>query len=304
MNGTSGRTGRRGVLALVAALGAAILSAPHAGAVSASQHPAWTRPVAPFRVVGDVYYVGTEGLAAYLIVSPKGDVLLDGTLPENAPLIERNIEKLGFRVTDVKVLVNSHAHFDHAGGLARLKRDSGARLWASAGDRWALEHGRHRGDDDYGGGRFPPVAVDHVVGDGETVRLAGIALTAVLTPGHTPGCTTWSLPVRDGGRSLQVVFPCSTSVAGNILVGNRAYPTIVADYRSSFARLAALKADVVLTNHPELADVLGREKRRRAGSTDAFVDPGQLSRLVEESRRNFEAELAKQQAARVAARRP
>jgi metallo-beta-lactamase class B len=294
MNGSAGRSGRRGLRALLVAVGAAILSAPHADAGTVSVDPSWTRPVEPFRIVGDVYYVGTEGLAAYLVVSPHGDVLLDGTLPQNAPLIERNIEKLGFHLSDVKVLVNSHAHFDHAGGLAQLKRDSGARLWASAGDRWALEHGRHRGDDDYGGASFPPVSVDHVVRDGETVRLGDTALTAVLTPGHTPGCTTWTLPVQDGSRRLQVVFPCSISVAGNILVGNRAYPGIVADYRRSFARLAALKADVVLTNHPGLADVLDREARRRAGAADAFVDPGQLQRIVEEARQDFERELAKQ----------
>jgi metallo-beta-lactamase class B len=294
MNGFKGRSGRRRFCALFAALATAILSPSHVGAAVSSQFPAWTRPIKPFRIVGNVYYVGTEGLAAYLIVSPQGDVLLDGALAEDAPLIERSIEKLGFRITDVKVLINSHAHSDHAGGLARLKHDSGARLWASDGDRWALEHGRHRGDDDYGGGSFPPVRVDRVVRDGETIRLGDIALTAVLTPGHTPGCTTWTLPAREGDRHLHVVFPSCFTVAGNILVGNRAYPAIASDYRASFARLKALQADVVLPAHPEFADVLDREKRRRVGDADAFVDRGQLQRIVEAARRAFERELSKQ----------
>ncbi|MGC1305297.1 MAG: subclass B3 metallo-beta-lactamase, partial [Caulobacteraceae bacterium] len=204
----------------------------------------WTQPVAPFRIVGNVYYVGTRGLAAYLITSPAGDILIDGTLAENAPLIERNITTLGVRLKDVKVLVNSHAHSDHAGGLAQLKRDTGALMMASQGDRWSLDHGRHLGDNIYGPGTFPPVPVDRVLKDGDAIRLGGVVLTPHLTPGHTRGCTTWSLPVRDAGRTLEVVVPCSLTVAGNVLVGNRTYPTIAADYRRSFARLRAMKADV------------------------------------------------------------
>jgi metallo-beta-lactamase class B len=257
---------------------------------------AWTAPQPPFRAVGDVYYVGTQGLAAYLITSPQGDILLDGTLAENAPLIERNIESLGFKLKDVRVLVESHAHLDHVGALARIKQDTGAVLLASEGDRWALEHGRHFGDTNYGVWTFPAVKVDRVVRDGETVRVGGIALTAWLTPGHTRGCTSWALPVNEAGRRLRVVFPCSLSVAGNILVGNRAYPAIAADYRRSFARLGAMTADVVLTAHPEFADVLGRHQRQLAGQAGAFVDPGLLGRIVSSARTDFEVELAKQTA--------
>ena len=135
-----------------------------------------------------------------------------------------------------------------------------------------------------------------MVRDGETVRLGAIALTAWLTPGHTRGCTSWTLPVNEASRRLRVVFPCSLSVAGNILVGNRAYPAIAADYRHSFARLGAMKADVVLTAHPEFADVLGRRQRQVAGKADAFVDRGLLSRIVSSARTDFEVELAKQTA--------
>jgi len=260
---------------------------------------AWTQAVEPFRIVGNVYYVGSRGLASYLIVSPAGDILLDGTLAENAPLIERNIARLGFRLGDVKVLVNSHAHSDHAGGLARLKQDTGAVMLASQGDRWSLEHGRHLGDNVFGAGSFPPVKVDRVVKDGEAIRLGGTVLTAYLTPGHTPGCTTWSLPVSEAGRRLQVVIPCSMTVAGNVLVGNRAYPNIATDYRTSFARWKAMKADVVLTNHPEVADVLGRRRRQLAGQPNAFVSRGELQRIAVAAQADFDREMAKQVGAKL-----
>jgi metallo-beta-lactamase class B len=266
-------------------------------AASAGIPADWTRPIEPFRVVGDVYYVGTKGLGAYLITSPSGHVLLDATLAQNAPQVERNIEKLGFRLKDVKLLIENHAHTDHVGGLAQLKADTGAPLWASAGDRWALENGRQFGDTDYGVLTFPAVKVDRVVHDGETVHVGPNALTAWLTPGHTRGCTTWSLPVEQAGRRLKVVFLCSVTVAGNKLVGNKAYPGIVTDFRRTFVRLKTMQADVVLTGHPEAADVLARHARQRAGDARAFVDPGELSRLVSQADSDFETELAKQAAA-------
>ena len=225
----------------------------------------WTAPAAPFRIAGDIYYVGTKGIASYLIVSNRQAILLDVGLEQNAPLVERNIAALGFKLSDVKIILNSHAHFDHAGGIARLKRDTGAKLYASPGDRWALEHGTHDGETTYPRGHFPPVGVDHVLKDGESVALGGARMTATFTPGHTPGCTTWSTQAVEAGRTLNVVFPCSLSVAGNVLVGNRRYPGIVADYKRSFAVLGAMKADIVLSNHPEIADVLDREARVRAG---------------------------------------
>lgn len=268
-----------------------------AAAAHAQNRANWTRPIEPFRVVGNVYYVGTEGLAAYLIASPKGHVLLDSTLAQNVPLVERNVQKLGFRLRDVKLLIENHAHSDHVGGLAQLKVDTGAPLWASEGDRWALENGRQFGDTDYGVMTFPPVKVDRVVKDGETIRVGATALTAWITAGHTRGCTTWSLPVEEAGRKLKVVFLCSITVAGNKLVGNKAYPGIVADYRRTFARLRTMRADVVLTGHPEAADVLARHARQRAGDAQAFVDPGELQQITAADSTAFEKELAKEQAA-------
>jgi len=260
----------------------------------AQMNPDWTTPTQPFCIAGNVYYVGTKGIGAYLIVAGKQAILLDGGLEADAPLIEANIKALGFRPGDVKIILNSHAHFDHAGGIARLKRDTGAAFYASPGDRWALEHGLHDGETDYPRGRFPAVHVDHVLKDGERVALGGVRMKATFTPGHTKGCTTWSTEVIVPNRVLTVVFPCSLSTGGNILVGNRAYPGIVKDYEQSFATVGAMKADIVLTNHPEIADVLGREARVKAGQADAFVDPHLLGRIVADARDAFEKERTRQ----------
>lgn len=256
----------------------------------------WHQPAAPFHVVGNVYYVGSKGLAAYLITSPSGHVLLDGTLAENVPGIERNIAALGFRVRDIRILINSHAHFDHAAGLAALKRDSKAMMIASAGDKPILESGHIRVQNSNDLPDFPPVKVDRVVRDGEVVRLGAIALRATLTPGHTPGCTAWSMRIRDHGRPLEILFPCSITTAGNRLIGNAGYPGIVRDYRKSFARLSAMHPDIVLTAHPELSDVAGRAARRSSDAPDAFVDRALLPRLVSAARTQFEDDLKRERA--------
>ncbi len=260
------------------------------GPAIAKDPPAWTRPIAPFNVIGPIDYVGTEGLAAYLIHTKAGAILIDGTMAENAAAIERSIAQRGVRMRDVKLLLLSHAHFDHAGGLAALKRASGARLVAGAGDRAALESGVPPGETSYGVIRFPAVKVDRAVRDGERVTLGGVTLAAVATPGHTPGCTSWSVRLRQAGKPLDVLFACSVTVAGNRLVGNRAYPGIVGDFRRSFARLGAMSADVVLPFHPESVDLMGRRAR------GTLVDRAVLPTMVREARAGFDAELAKQQA--------
>jgi glyoxylase-like metal-dependent hydrolase (beta-lactamase superfamily II) len=183
--------------------------------------PSWTRPIPPFRIVGNIYYVGSEGLASYLIKTERGDILIDGTMADNAPMIERNLATIGVRVRDIKYLLLTHAHFDHAGGLARLKADSGAQLVVGAGDRVAVQTGTAPGENLTGGVDFPAVAVDRGVREGDTIRLGATTLVAHATPGHTPGCTTWSLQVFENGRPLRVVIPCSLTVAGNRLIGNR-----------------------------------------------------------------------------------
>ena len=171
-------------LAPVLAAGAALL----AGAAQA-QPASWSAPGEPLQIGDNLYYVGTEGIAAFLITTPEGHILIDGAMPTSAPLIEASIRKVGFDPKDVKILLNTHAHFDHSGGLAQLKADTGATLIASAADRPALESGAYVGSEEVAAFDFPPVKVDRVIGDGETVELGGVALTAHLTPGHSPGCT-------------------------------------------------------------------------------------------------------------------
>jgi glyoxylase-like metal-dependent hydrolase (beta-lactamase superfamily II) len=262
--------------------------------LGAADPPAWTRPQAPFPISGPITYVGSEGIAAYLIKTSAGAILIDGTLAENAGMIERNIAAAGVRPRDVKLMLVTHAHFDHAAGVAALKRATGARVVAGARDVRALEAGIPPGETRYGVIRFPPVHVDRGVRDGETVTLGATTLTARATPGHTPGCTTWTIRIPAKPRALDGVFPCSVSVAGNRLIGNRAYPGIVGDYRRSIAMLGTLHADIVLPSHPELADVIAKGKRRQAGDTTAFVDPTLLPKIVAKAKVAFDADLAKQ----------
>lgn len=279
---------------LVMTVGTCLIVTPAAAQLDP---PTWTKPVAPFRIVGNIWYVGTEGLAAYLIKTPAGGILIDATVKANVPAIERNIAAVGVAPRRVRYLLVTHAHFDHVEGDAAMRRDTGAQVIAGARDVRALERGRPEGDN-AGPVDFPPVRVARGVREGDRVTLGGATLTAHATPGHTPGCTTWSTDVVERGRRLRIVFPCSLSVAGNRLVGNSAYPDIVADYRASFAKLAAMPADVMLPAHPEFADVLGRARRAAAGQRNAFVAPRALARWTEQMREAFDAELARQRAAR------
>jgi metallo-beta-lactamase class B len=277
-----------------ARLAIALFGLGAATSASAAQPPTWTQPVKAFRIAPHIYYVGSKGLSAYLITSHDGAILIDGTLEENASLVEHNIEAVGVRLKSVKWILSDHAHNDHVGALARIKMDTGARFAASAGDQEALERGMPRGDTDYDPTdfHFPPIKVDRVIQDGQSVAVGHAVLTAHLTPGHTPGCTTWTTTVSNGARRLRVLFLCSITVAGNKLVGNRAYPTIVADYENTFAKLSRMKADIVLTSHPEVADVLGREARVESGDRRAFIDPTALPAIVAQSKQDFEATLA------------
>jgi metallo-beta-lactamase class B len=250
-------------------------------AQDAAQRVAWNRPFAPFRLVGSVYYVGTEGLSAFLVAGPQGHVLIDGGLPESAPLIAANIEKLGFKLHDVKYLLINHTHFDHAGGLAELKRLTGAQLIASAAEKTDLVAGRTVDRPELGG--FTPVAVDRVIGDGDTVRLGSIVLTAHLTPGHTLGGVSWT--ATTGGK--RVLFATSLTVAGQKLD-----PSTVADFHLTFKKLRAMRADVFLNFHPEFFNMEGKRKRQLAGNPNAFVDPGELAQQITRAEREFTAALA------------
>ena len=281
----------RRALALAAVLALAALPA----AAQFKDPPSWTRPTQPFRIIGNVWYVGTEGLPSYLIRTPKGAILLD-VMTENAEAVEASIKALGVPLSDVKVLINSHAHFDHAGGLAKLKADTGAYLAAGARDKPILEAGVYPGWEERHDLDFPKVKVDHPINDGETVELGGTVITAHAEPGHTPGCTAWTLPVVEDGKTHTVFFDCSTSVALNRLVVRPQYPGIVADYRKTFAWLKTVKADVFLAPHAEIFDLAGKRARIKAGAPNPFVVPGELRAYAAKQAQAFEAALAKQQA--------
>jgi metallo-beta-lactamase class B len=251
----------------------------------------WTAKAEPYRLIGNVHQVGSAGLTALLITTPKGHILLDAGMPSYAPEVARNIEALGFKPRDVRWLLNSHAHFDHSGGLAELKRLTGGKLAAMAQDRPALETGVYPGSEENASLKFPPVTVDRVLKDGEVIELGGVKLSAHLTPGHTAGCTTWTFPVVERGRRLDVLYYCSTSVAANRLVERPQYPGIVGDYRRAFAKLKTMKADVFLAPH---GDQYGLDAKR-AGLPGSLVDPGELSRRVAASEADFDKQLAAQQ---------
>lgn len=257
---------------------------------------AWNNPIEPFNVIGNVYYVGAEGISAYLITTLDGHILLDGAFAQTAPQIIANIERLGFDMRDVRYLLNSHAHVDHAAGLARLQIASGAEMVASQADRGALEAGRFP----YGPSEdlaFPPIRVDRVIADNETLTLGGVTLTALITPGHTPGCTSWLMGVTGAdGAAHRALFHCSATVAGQSLAPP-AYPNIVADFESTFARLRTIQADVLLTNHPSMMDLEERRARQVAGDANAFVDANALPAFNAALEAAFRAELARQRAA-------
>lgn len=253
----------------------------------------WNKPFKPFHVIANIYHVGTENVSAYLIVTPKGDILTDGGLPESVPLIEKNIRALGFDIKDVKILLNSHAHFDHAGGLAELKRITGAPLYASAADTPFLE----RGHITFGPSAvtpFPPVRVDHVVKEGSTVSLGGVTLTAHITPGHTPGCTTWTMPVVDAGVAHKVMFYCSVTVKGYPLTGTPAYPHMVQDFKRTVARLDHMDADIFLAPHGNQFDMKAKVARMKPGAPNPFIDAGEVHRMAAKARSDYQDERARQ----------
>lgn len=259
----------------------------------------WNTPYEPFRVIGNLYYVGTAGVSAWLITTPKGHIVIDGIVPQSAPQIIGNIRKLGFDIRDVKILLNSHAHVDHAGGLAGLQRASGAQMFASEGDRPSLE----RGDIGYGpsaGMHFPPVHVDRILKDGDLVSLGGVTLTAHLTPGHTQGCTSWTFDVKgDDGKRHTAFIHCSSTVAGQSLVPE-SWPGMVAAYRATFDKISTMKADIFLANHENFFDLHAKRDRQMAGNANAFVDEAALQAFNAKMKSAFEKELAVQTAAAMA----
>jgi metallo-beta-lactamase class B len=260
---------------------------------------AGNQPVAPFRIMGNLYYVGASDITSFLIVTPKGNILLDGGFAETVPQIQANVKTLGFRLEDTKFLLNSQAHYDHTGGLASLKKLTGAQMVASEGDAPMLEAGGH--GDPYFGDKyvFQPVHVDRRLRNGDTVSLGGTVMTAEVTPGHTKGCTTWTMTVADAGKSYHVVFVCSTTVLPDIrLIDNTQYPDIARDFEYTFRRLRQIPCDVFLGSHGRFFDLLGKiERLRRGDKPNPFIDPDGYSKYLDSSYTDFRKALHVQQAA-------
>jgi metallo-beta-lactamase class B len=268
------------ILGLFAVMGLAGAQDPRA---------AWNAPQDPFRVFGNTHYVGPRGLSSILITSDAGHVLIDGALPESAPLIVANVRRLGFRFEDVKLILNSHVHYDHAGGIAELQRLSGAAVAATAPSARVLEQGRS-GPDDPQYGALPAIAKVRnvkVVADGEVLRVGPLEVTAHRTGGHTPGGTSWTWRSCESGRCLDMVYADSVtamSAEGFSFTRSKNYPAVVEDFEMSFAFLDKTPCDVLVTPHPEAADLWGRLAKREQTGADALVDRTRCRQYADSAR--------------------
>ena len=278
---------------------------PAATRAHATDPTDWTTPLAPFQIADNLYYVGSRDLASYLVVTPDGDILMNSSLPGSPPLIRRSVEQLGFHWKDIKILLISHAHSDHAGGSAAVLAQTGAKYEVMAGDDGVVESGG-RTDFAYGPKpQYPPAHVDRVLHDGDKVILGGVTLTAHLTPGHTRGCTTWTMkahvPGEPAGVLRNVVIVGSWSVNPGYRLGGvqgkpPSYPGIASDYTMTFAALHALKCDIFLGAHGSYFDMLAKLKRMAAEGDKVWIDPEGYQRAVAEHEHAFEAEFQRQAA--------
>lgn len=261
----------------------------------------WTAPVAPFAVTDEIAYVGTEDLASYLIDTGSGLILIDAPMAENAALLEQNIAALGHTLSDVKIILITHAHFDHVGGVAKLRADTGARLLVSARDGALIAAGG-KGDFHWGDAlAYPTVAPDGEVIDGQKITLGAVTLTAHLTPGHTKGCTSWTMTAHVKGKPYNLLLTCSTSVPGYNLLNEPQYPNIIADYRASFKTLKALPCDILLAPHGSFIGLTDKRVALKAQpDTNPFVDPALCKRHFAYFEDAFNNELAKELAAKPA----
>jgi len=281
---------KRTLGALAAMAAGALCLVPAGGASTASN--AMNQPQAPFRIADNLYYVGMSDVTSYLVVTRDGYILIDGGFDTSAPAILTHIRALGFDPRRVKYLLNSHAHYDHAGGLAALKAATGATMAASAQDAPVLEAG---GTNDFAlKFSFPPFRVDKLIKDGEAITLGGVSITAHITAGHTKGCTTWTLPVTIDGRMEHALFLCSLSVLSEYrLIGDPNYPTQAADYEKSFATLKALPCEVFVASHGMFFDLKSKLAKLQAGAKpNPFIDPEGCRAFLAKAEAAFDQRLA------------
>jgi metallo-beta-lactamase class B len=258
----------------------------------------WSEPFPPHRVIANIYYVGTRGLASYLITTSQGAILINSGLESSVPLIRDSVQHLGFRFSDIKILLISHAHADHCAGSAVVKRLTGARYMVMEGDAAEVERGG-KGNFQYDtpASLYEPAKVDRVLHDGDAVRLGGTELIAHLTPGHTKGCTTWTMKAREGSTEYNVVIVGSPNVnPGYRLMNNALYPRIAEDYEHTFDVLRALPCDVFLGAHGSYYGMEAKFARMKQGGPNPFVDPEGYKRYVDDRQQAFRSELKRQQA--------
>jgi metallo-beta-lactamase class B len=257
----------------------------------------WLQPFPPFRIAGNLYYVGSRGLASYLVTTSEGHILINSNLEESVPMLRASIEKVGFKYNDLKIVLISHAHFDHNAGSALIKKQTGAKYMVMAEDVSAVESGGTT-DFNYGndkGTYYPRTTVDRTLRDKDEVKLGDAVLVAHLTAGHTKGCTTWTMKVRDGGTTYDAVIVCSPNVnPGYKLVNNAAYPGIADDYARMFRTLTSLPCDLFLGAHGSYFELEAKYGRMQKGDASPFVDPAGYKKLIAAKTAEFQAALKTQ----------
>jgi|HigsolmetaAR202D_1030399.scaffolds.fasta_scaffold10359_2 Zn-dependent hydrolases, including glyoxylases len=271
-----------------------ILASVCASALFASAQPAnWSKPFPAHRIIGNVYYVGTEDLACFLITTPQGHILINTGLEDSVPLIRSSVQSLGFRLEDIKILLVMQAHFDHVAGMAEIQRLTSARMLATDGDAPVLEQG---GKGDFLNlPLFPPVKVHGRLKDGQKIRLGRTELNVHLTPGHTRGSVSYSMRVVENGRTYNVLFANLNTMIGAKLVGNREYPNIAKDYARSLEIQRKLPCDIFLAAHGSQYGLLKKYKPGQPYRPDTFVDPDGYGKAVEDLGKKFEEQLRREQ---------
>jgi metallo-beta-lactamase class B len=262
--------------------------------------PAWTRSFPAFRIAGNLYYVGSEDLAAFLLVTPQGNILINSNLTTSPAQIKHSVESLGFHFSDIKILLISHAHSDHAGGSAAILSQTHAKYYVMDADVRAIESGgktdfRFASDSSMW---YPPAHVDRILHDGDKVSLGGVTLIAHLTAGHTPGTVTYTLDEPEAGKTLHVVIVGSPSVLESYkLIDNPTYPHIADDFRHQFVVLKSFPCDIFLGAHSSYFDLKEKYHRLQHGDRNAFIDPAGYASFVADREKSFEAAYQKQYAA-------
>jgi metallo-beta-lactamase class B len=256
---------------------------------------AWNAPFEPFRIIGNIYYVGAVGISSFLITTPQGHIPIDTGFEMTVPRITNSLAKLGFRLQEIKFLLSSHAHLDHTGGHALMKSLTGARICISEADGALLASGGTTDFTPYSTNMtaYPPAVADRLLGEGDEVKLGGVSLTCHLTPGHTRGCTTWTMVVKENGRTYQVLFYGSTTVLDGVrLVNNPKYPAIAEDYAATFKKLKALPCDVFLAPHAGFFNLAEKSRRLAQGEKpNPFIDAAGYRSMIEQSERAFQQRL-------------